>query len=96
MADKHSEQLFLQRLEELADRCVQRFCPEFTHFLDAASLKSAENFIKAQFNDVLTVECGGFADAERKVLGFSPRMFTVMTALMKPDFIQCLKFAVFL
>ena len=73
MTDRMEEQLFFQRIEELADRSVQRFCPQFTHFLDAASLRSAKNHIKSKNADVLIVEFGGFADAERNVLGFFPK-----------------------
>ena len=73
MSDKINEQLFLQRIEELAGRCVSRYTPEFTHFLDAASKRRAQDFIKSGFHDVIVVENGGFADAERRVLGFFPK-----------------------
>lgn len=70
--DSKTELLFLQRLDELADRAAERYCPEFTHFLDGRSLAVALEHLKR--NDmVITVTFGGFDGAERRVVGVFPK-----------------------
>ena len=73
MTDKLNEQLFFQRIEELAKRSAERYNPEFTHFLDAASLRKACVYVNSCNHDVFAVVYGGFCDAERCVLGFFPK-----------------------
>ncbi|MBR2021306.1 MAG: hypothetical protein IJ939_02625 [Clostridia bacterium] len=69
-ADKE-EALFYQRLSELSERCVSRYCPEFTHFLDGRQLRLARDFLASRDN-VRIVSYGGFDGAERCVVGIFP------------------------
>ena len=69
--DKEDEQ-FLQRLYELCDRACDRYCPEFTHFLDARQLEIAKNCLLSYTDRVLIVPFGGFSEAERCIAGFFP------------------------
>lgn len=69
-ADKE-EMLFYQRLTELRERSLQRYCPEFTHFLDGRHLRLAKELLSSQ-SDVRAVCFGGFEDAERCVVGVFP------------------------
>lgn len=73
MQDFKTDTLFLQRIEELADRCRTRFGPEFTHFLDGRNLKLANDCLKKFSGDVISVPFGGFKDAERVVIGVFPK-----------------------
>lgn len=74
MNETKNEDLFYQRLSELADRCVTRYCPEFSHFLDGRSLFLANEYLKrSKENDIRVVTFGGFNDAERRVVGVFPR-----------------------
>lgn len=66
------EVLFYQRLTELCERCVERYCPEFTHFLDGRQLRLAKEYL-ASMSDVRVVCFGGFEDAERCVVGIFTR-----------------------
>ncbi|MBQ7399534.1 MAG: hypothetical protein IJW06_03615 [Clostridia bacterium] len=65
------EVLFYQRLSELCERAVGRYCPEFTHFLDGRELSLAREFLKKQ-SGARIVCFGGFGGAERCVVGIFP------------------------
>ena len=74
MNETKNDELFYQRLSELADRCLVRYCPEFSHFLDGRSLVLAGEYLKRlKGNDVRVLSFGGFSDAERRVVGVFPR-----------------------
>ena len=73
MNDKLCDKLFYQRLDELAERCCERYCPEFTHFLHARGVIDASEYILRNHANVLLHVFGGFADAERKVVGVFPK-----------------------
>ena len=65
--------LFLQRLDELATRSVERYCPEFTHFLDGRNLRIAIDYLKKYSESVILILFGGFQEYERCVVGMFPR-----------------------
>ena len=71
--DKQEDVLFLQRLEDLALRCRERYTPEFTHFLDGRALRIAKDYLSGYKDDVLVVTFGGFDNAERQVVGLFPK-----------------------
>ena len=74
MADVKNDALFYQRLSELADRCVTRYSPEFSHFLDGRYLVLACEYLKGNCGaDVRVVTFGGFDGAERRVVGLFPK-----------------------
>ena len=73
IADNLNDKLFYQRLDELAERCVTRYCPQFTHFLDERNLRITADYIEHRFSDVLCISYGGFSEAERRVVGLFPR-----------------------
>jgi len=74
MIDSKNENLFFQRLSELAKRCTTRYCPEFTHFLDGRSLYQACEYLRTRWSDdVRVVSYGGFMDAERRIVGIFPK-----------------------
>lgn len=70
--DKEDEQ-FLQRIYELCDRASERYCPQFTHFLDARQLEIVRRNISSYSDRILFVAFGGFSEAERCVGGFFPK-----------------------
>lgn len=70
--DKEDEQ-FLQRIYELCDRASERYCPQFTHFLDARQLEIVRRNISSYSDRILFVAFGGFSEAERCVGGFLPK-----------------------
>lgn len=71
--DSKSDLLFLQRLDELADRAAERYCSGFTGFLDGRNLKIAVEYLARYSDRIITVAYGGFGDAERKVVGVFPK-----------------------
>lgn len=62
---------FQKRLNELCDRCKERYCPEFTAFLDGRLLNFAKTYLDS-VHGIRTVLYGGFVGAERSVLGVFP------------------------
>ena len=62
--------IFLQRLDDLARMSIERYSPAFSDFLDGRRLAIAINHLSSY--DVRVIACGGFDDAERKVVGMFP------------------------
>ena len=71
--DSKNDVLFLQRLDELAQRAAERYCPEFTHFLDGRNLRVALEHLKRYSESVIVLTFGGFDGAERCVVGVFPK-----------------------
>lgn len=71
--DNKNDILFIQRLSELSIRATERFCPEFTNFLDGRALRIAKEYLTAQNENVLTLTYGGFDQSERQVVGVFPK-----------------------
>ena len=68
-----TDDFFLQRLDDLAVMCRDRYCPQYTGFLDGRSLACALEYLKRYSEDVITVSFGGFENAERRVVGLFPK-----------------------
>ena len=71
--DDKSEVLFLQRLGELCQRSKERYCPQFTNFLDGRALRIAKEYLGKIGSDVICMGFGGFSDVEREVIGIFPK-----------------------
>ena len=67
------DELFLSRIEELCQRCVERYSPQFTSFLDGRQLSIAERIVLPFNENVIALFFGGFSDCERCMLGLFPR-----------------------
>ncbi len=73
MAENKDDVLFLQKLDDLAQKSLLRYSPGFTHFLDGRQLSVAERYLKRYSQDLMCIKFGGFKDAERNVLGLFPK-----------------------
>ncbi len=62
---------FQKRLDELCERSRERYCPEFTDFLDGRLLRYAEIYLGTK-SGVKIVSYGGFEGAERCMIGIFP------------------------
>lgn len=62
--------IFLQRLDDLARQSIDRYSPTFSDFLDGRCLALALAHLDGY--EVRVVDNGGFADAERRVVGIFP------------------------
>lgn len=71
--DEKNDVLFLQRLSEMCSRSKERFCPQFTNFLDGRALRISKEHLGKFGSDIIFVAFGGFSDAEREIVGIFPK-----------------------
>lgn len=81
--------LLISKIEDLSRICTKRGYPEFSKFLDMSQQVAVKN-IKSP--DCSYYAFGGYADAERKVIGcfpeeyeYNPGMFPICTLLIEPS-----------
>lgn len=66
-----TDELFLARIQDMADTCRQKCIPKFTAFLDESQVFAASRYLEKQ---AISGCCfwGGYPGAKRQMLGFFP------------------------